>query len=40
MEILIKVDGDNQMDTRLIPLFVKPIIDNKADYNKGNGFTL
>lgn len=38
MEIIIKVDGDGQMDPALIPEFVQPIIDNDADYTKGNRF--
>lgn len=37
-EIIIKIDGDNQMDPSLIHCFVKPIIENKADYTKGNRF--
>lgn len=38
MDIMIKVDGDGQMDPALIPLFVKPITDGRADYTKGNRF--
>jgi len=38
MEIIIKVDGDGQMDTSLIPMFIKPIIDGQTDYTKGNRF--
>jgi len=38
MEILVKVDGDGQMDPALIPEFIQPIIDNEADYTKGNRF--
>ena len=38
MEIVIKVDGDGQMDPALIPMFAKPIIDGRADYTKGNRF--
>ena len=37
-DILVKVDGDNQMDPSLIPLFVDPIILGEADYTKGNRF--
>lgn len=36
--ILVKVDGDGQMDTSLIHKFVNPIIEKKADYTKGNRF--
>jgi len=37
-EIIIKVDGDGQMDPRLIPLFIEPILAGEADYTKGNRF--
>lgn len=36
--IVIKVDGDEQMDPRLIPRFIRPIIEGRADYTKGNRF--
>ena len=36
--IIVKVDGDGQMNPALIPKFVKPIISGKADYVKGNRF--
>ncbi|MCX2545080.1 glycosyltransferase family 2 protein [Pseudomonas sp. COW5] len=38
MDIIVKVDGDGQMDPRLIKQFVAPIIDGEADYTKGNRF--
>ncbi len=38
MEIVVKVDGDFQMDPRLIPVFVMPIAEGRADYSKGNRF--
>jgi glycosyltransferase involved in cell wall biosynthesis len=38
MDIIVKVDGDGQMDPRLIPHFVAPIVDGEADYTKGNRF--
>ncbi|RFP11907.1 MULTISPECIES: glycosyltransferase family 2 protein [unclassified Duganella] len=38
MQILVKVDGDGQMDARLIPAFVAPIANGEADYTKGNRF--
>jgi dolichol-phosphate mannosyltransferase len=38
MEIIVKIDGDNQMDPRLIPFFIGPIIRGEADYTKGNRF--
>lgn len=39
-DIIVKVDGDGQMDPRLIPSFVEPIISGEADYTKGNRFYL
>ena len=38
MEILVKLDGDGQMDPRLIPALVEPIETSRADYTKGNRF--
>lgn len=37
-DIVVKVDGDGQMDPKLIPLFCKPILSGEADYTKGNRF--
>jgi glycosyltransferase involved in cell wall biosynthesis len=36
--IIVKVDGDGQMDAALIPAFVAPILAGEADYTKGNRF--
>ena len=36
MEIIVKVDGDGQMDPSLILDFVAPIASGEADYTKGN----
>lgn len=36
--IIVKVDGDGQMNTALIPGFVAPILAGEADYTKGNRF--
>lgn len=36
--VIVKVDGDGQMDTSLIPKFVVPILTGDADYTKGNRF--
>ncbi len=36
--VVVKVDGDGQMDPLLIPHFIKPILDGDADYTKGNRF--
>lgn len=38
MEIVVKVDGDGQMDPALIPRFLAPIAAGEADYAKGNRF--
>lgn len=37
-EVIVKVDGDGQMDTSLIPNFIEPILAGEADYTKGNRF--
>jgi glycosyltransferase involved in cell wall biosynthesis len=36
--VIVKVDGDGQMNARLIPAFVAPILAGEADYTKGNRF--
>ena len=38
MEVIVKVDGDGQMDPSSIPSFVGPILAGEADYTKGNRF--
>lgn len=38
MEIVVKIDGDDQMEPKLIPSFIAPIIAGEADYTKGNRF--
>ncbi|WP_084435668.1 glycosyltransferase family 2 protein [Desulfomicrobium escambiense] len=38
MEVIVKIDGDGQMDPSLIAEFVLPIIEKEADYTKGNRF--
>jgi dolichol-phosphate mannosyltransferase len=37
-EVIVKVDGDEQMDPGLLPKFVAPILAGQADYTKGNRF--
>lgn len=37
-EVVVKLDGDGQMDPDLIPTFVSPIEKGVADYTKGNRF--
>jgi glycosyltransferase involved in cell wall biosynthesis len=36
--VIVKIDGDGQMDPALLPLFVDPILRGDADYCKGNRF--
>jgi len=38
VKVIVKVDGDGQMDPCLIPYFVEPILLGEADYTKGNRF--
>ena len=38
MDIIVKIDGDGQMDPRLLPRLVSPIVNGQADYVKGNRF--
>jgi len=38
MNIVVKIDGDGQMDAKLIPDFIDPIVKNRCDYSKGNRF--
>lgn len=38
LDVVVKIDGDNQMDPSLIPKFVRPITAGNADYTKGNRF--
>lgn len=37
-EIIVKIDGDGQMDPALVPELIKPLIDSTADFSKGNRF--
>lgn len=38
MDIIVKLDGDGQMDAGLLMDFVQPIMAGEADYTKGNRF--
>ncbi|MEO7478039.1 MAG: glycosyltransferase family 2 protein, partial [Lysobacteraceae bacterium] len=38
MDIVVKIDGDGQMDASLLPRFVAPLLRGQADYAKGNRF--
>ncbi len=37
-EILVKMDGDGQMDPRMLPRLIAPLLSGEADYTKGNRF--
>lgn len=37
-QIVVKVDGDDQMDLDYLPDMLLPLIDGRADYTKGNRF--
>ena len=37
-DIIVKVDGDGQMDPALIPHIARPVLARQADYAKGNRF--
>ena len=37
-DVIVKIDGDGQMDPTLIPDFISPIWMGEADYTKGNRF--
>ncbi len=37
-EVIVKLDGDGQMDSSLILNFIEPILAGEADYTKGNRF--
>lgn len=37
-DVIVKVDGDGQMDPSLIPELIAPILAGEADYTKGNRF--
>ena len=37
-DIVVKVDGDGQMEPTFIPIMIRPIVAGSADYAKGNRF--
>ena len=37
-DIIVKIDGDGQMDPTLMAAFIEPILSGEADYAKGNRF--
>ncbi|MBP8141407.1 MAG: glycosyltransferase family 2 protein, partial [Acidovorax sp.] len=38
MDIVVKIDGDGQMNPALLSHFVRPLLRGEADYTKGNRF--
>ena len=38
VDVIVKLDGDGQMDPALIRAFIAPILNGHADYTKGNRF--
>jgi glycosyltransferase involved in cell wall biosynthesis len=37
-QVVVKIDGDGQMDTEHLPRLLQPLLDGRADYTKGNRF--
>lgn len=37
-DVVVKIDGDGQMDPSLIPQFVEPLLSGKANFTKGNRY--
>lgn len=37
-KVIVKIDGDGQMDPALLPSFAAPVLRGEADYTKGNRF--
>ena len=37
-DVVVKIDGDGQMDPRLISALAKPVVEGNADYSKGDRF--
>ena len=38
LEVIVKLDGDGQMDPQLIATIARPVLEGSADYSKGNRF--
>lgn len=39
-DIIVKIDGDDQMDISYLPALLYPLVKNECDYTKGNRFSL
>lgn len=37
-DVVVKLDGDGQMDPALVPVIARPVLEGRADYAKGNRF--
>lgn len=37
-QVVVKIDGDGQMDMAYLPGLLRPLVEGKADYTKGNRF--
>ena len=37
-DVVVKIDGDGQMDPNLISIIAKPVVEGSADYSKGDRF--
>lgn len=37
-QVIIKIDGDGQMDVKYLPDLIAPLLDGRADFTKGNRF--
>jgi len=37
-QVIVKIDGDHQMDPAYIPTLITPLLEGRADYAKGNRF--
>jgi glycosyltransferase involved in cell wall biosynthesis len=38
VQVIVKIDGDGQMDPQLIPTIARPVVEGSSDYSKGNRF--
>ena len=38
VQVVVKIDGDHQMDPAYIPTLITPLLEGRADYAKGNRF--
>jgi glycosyltransferase involved in cell wall biosynthesis len=38
VQVIVKIDGDGQMNPQLIPTIARPVVEGSSDYSKGNRF--